>query len=182
MKIGIDIDDTLTNTKEAQLQYWKEYVSNNKSDIYSFNLPENINRFGDPYIDLFWDTYREALFAPPFKENAGEVISKLRKEGHIIYIITSRPKAKYDHLVDKLVNVFKSNNIEYDFIITDIKEKGKYISDNNIDILIDDDVLHCEDVYKHGKTAILFNKINNYNHFMTDDWKKVYDIISKMKK
>lgn len=181
MKIGIDIDDTLTNTRECQIDCWREFVLNNKTDKYTTSIPENINRFGDDYIDLFWDTYRETLFAPGFKEDASLITNRLKNEGNIIYIITSRPESKYDGLVNKLEKVFNEGNIAYNYIITDIKEKGKYIKDNNLDILIDDDILHIKDTIKEGKIGILFNKKNPDVPYSSSTWKEVYDIINSIK-
>ena len=61
MKIAIDIDDTLTNTKQQQIKLWKKYYNNNPHKDYSEKLPQNINEWGDKYIEDFWDTYRELL-------------------------------------------------------------------------------------------------------------------------
>ena len=50
MNIGIDIDDTLTNTKELQIKYWQEYFFKKPHSNYTKELPSNINDFGDDYI------------------------------------------------------------------------------------------------------------------------------------
>lgn len=182
MKIGIDIDDTLTDTKSLQKVYWGEYVQNHKSNIYDKNIPDNINHFGDPYIDEFWNLYRERLFFPNIKEYASDIIKQLRRDKHIIYIITSRHKSDYKNLINDLENMFKTNDIEYDKIVTDVKDKGLFLAKNDIDILIDDDIRHCKSVINYGKSAILFNNLPNYNDYMTDDWREIYKIINLISK
>ena len=170
MKIGIDIDDTICNTKVLQIDCWKEYFNNNKCDRFTEELPSNINSFGDPYIDLFWDTYRETFFSPELKSNVSEVINRLQSKGVECYIITSRITEKYDNLVERLDNWLKSNNINMDGIYTGIKDKAKFLVDNNIDVLIDDDIRHYNKVSEVGKIGIHFNED------MT--WEKVEEIIN----
>ena len=88
MKIAIDIDDTLTNTKDQQIILWKDYIIKNPNKNYTIEIPDNINSFDDEYISKFWDTYREQLsFTSSFKENADIITNKLHKdkyEGRVI--------------------------------------------------------------------------------------------------
>ena len=45
MKIAIDIDDTLTNTKDNQIKLWKEYYNKQPKVGFSEQLPSDINEF-----------------------------------------------------------------------------------------------------------------------------------------
>ena len=45
MKIAIDIDDTLTNTKDNQIKLWKEYYNKQPKAGFSEQLPSDINEF-----------------------------------------------------------------------------------------------------------------------------------------
>ena len=158
MKIGIDIDDTIVNTKELQIKLWKEYIKNNKNNKYTKDLPSNINEFGDPYINTFWDTYREQLsFSTTIKEGAKEVIKKLQEEGYKLCIITSRPEDKYTNLKQRIKEHLSKYDIYIDEIITDAKDKGSSMVKNNVDILIDDDIRHINSALKYNKTAIHLN-------------------------
>lgn len=67
MKIGIDIDDTITDTRSLQIKYWKDYIKNYPNESYTENLPDSINGFSDSYVQIFWDIYREQLFDAPIK-------------------------------------------------------------------------------------------------------------------
>ena len=170
MKVGIDIDDTICNTKALQIDCWKEYYNSNKNELFTEELPSNINSFGNPYIDLFWDTYRETFFSPELKDDVGDVINKLQSKGIKCYIITSRITEKYENLVGRLDEWLRGEGIKMDGFYTGIKDKAKFLVDNDIDVLIDDDIRHYNNVTESGKVAIHFN----------DDmtWKKVEEIIN----
>lgn len=181
MVIGIDIDDTLTNTKELQIKYWKEYYNHNKKDGYSEKLPKHINDWGDKYIETFWDTYRESLsFDCSFKKNTSETINKLKNKGHTLCIVTSRPDSKYQNLKKRINKWFLENKINIDIIHTSIIDKGKFCKENNIDLLIDNDINHIVNANNYKVKTILFNKDKNYKGLQTTDWKELYNIIKTL--
>ena len=171
MIIGIDIDDTICNTKELQRIYWKEYFNNNKCSEFSEELPMEVNYFNIPYIDEFWNTYRFKLFNPSIKEDVVNVINEFRELGFKFVIVTSRPPEVYDDLNGKIKKWLDSENLYVDDIFTGVRDKGQFILDNNIDILIDDDIRHVSRARELGKDVI---------HF-TDDmtWLKVKDILKE---
>lgn len=183
MKIGIDIDDTLTNTKELQLIYWKEYVTNNPNPHYTSNLPSNINGFGDKYIATFWDTYREILsFQSSYKKNVSLILHKLLKDGHKLCIVTSRPKESYQNLLPDLKKSFETNDIPITTIYTNVRHKGIFCKSNNIDLLIDDSLNHIIEANDNNIKTILFNKMPSYKGLQTTSWNRVYQLIKKMEK
>lgn len=181
MKIGIDIDDTLTNTKDLQIEKWKEYITKNPNPNYTSNIPDNINSFDDEYISNFWDTYREYLsFNPTFKENANIITKKLQEEGYELCIITSRPDHKYKNLKDRLKKWFQENDIHINTIYTDIRNKGQFCKDNNISILVDDSLNHIKEANELNVIGILFNNKNNYDGLQTNNWNELYEMIKKI--
>ena len=169
MRIGIDIDDTLCNTKALQSIYWKEYFNNQPDDEYTEELPFNINHFGYEYINGFWNTYRYKLFSPSIKDNVKEVMEELRNKGCSFYIVTSRPKEYYDDLDSMIKDWLGSEGLEFDDIYTGVLDKGQFIVDNNIDLLIDDDERHINRCRELNKNCIHFND--------EMDWLRVRDII-----
>ena len=183
MKIGIDIDDTLTNTKKEQIKYWKIYTKSNPHPTYTSKLPEHINEFSDEYIDTFWDTYRKELtFHNNFKFKSAKIIDKLIEDGHELCIITSRPDSKYDTLHQLLKDWFKLNKINITEYHTSVMDKGIYIKENNIDLLIDDSLKHINSAKKLNKKCILFNNIKDYYGLQTDNWTDLYKIIKELSK
>lgn len=182
MLIGIDIDDTLVNTREKQLIYWADYVTKNPKEGYTKEVPNTINDFGDEYVQVFWDTYREQLsFTPTFKENTSVVLHRLKENNIIPCIITSRPDAKYKNLKLRLKNWLKENNIPIEILYTDVRNKGLFCKENNIDILIDDSLNQIKSAKENNVKAILFNNNPNYEGLQTDNWLDLYDILIKLK-
>ena len=180
MKIGIDIDDTLVNTREQQIIYWKQYYNNNPKVGYTEELPPQINDFDDLYVQDFWDEYRIPLsFETTFKENLSVILHKLVEEGHDLQIITSRPDEKYGDLKGKLSNWFKEHDIPIFRYNTNIREKAKFAKVNSFDLIIDDSIRECNKAKELGLKAILFNHNDTYDGFQTTDWNKVYEYIKK---
>ncbi len=50
-----------------------------------------------------------------------------------------------------------------DEIIANVKNKADFIKNSDYDLLIDDSIVHIENVLKIGKKAILFNEYNSDN-------------------
>ena len=174
------MDDTLTNTKEMQIILWKKYVENNPNDEFSTVLPNNINSFGIRYIDEFWDTYREQLsFESSFKDNVSDILHKLLNDGHELSILSSRPDNKYKNLKERMMTQFKEYDIPIKTIYTNVQDKGLFLEELGIDMLIDDIVEHCLNALKHNKKAILFNSDINYDGIQTTDWIEVYQLIKE---
>ena len=182
MKIAIDIDDTLTNTKEHQIKLWKEYYNNNPKKGFSEELPHDINEFdADEYIGIFWDTYREELsFNSTYKKDVSTIVDKLIKDGHELCIVTSRPDDKYKNLKERIAKALKENNIHIDTIHTDARDKGLYCKEHNFDLLIDDNTRQIQSAKNNGLKGILFNEINDYNGLQTNNWKDLYNIIKEL--
>lgn len=178
MRIGIDIDDTLVNTKSKQIILWEEYVIKNPRKGYTKQLPTFINDFSDEYVSIFWDTYREELsFGTTMKDNVVEVLNSLKKDGHTLCIVTARPKEKYNDLHERLTAWIKDNNLVIDEIYTGIREKGRFTKEANLDILIDDNANYCQSAILHGNKAILFNDIADYDGLKTTSWLEVEEMI-----
>lgn len=182
MKIAIDIDDTLTNTKDNQIKLWKEYYNKSPKIGFSEELPKDINEFdADEYICIFWDTYREQLsFNSTYKKDASTIIDKLKEDGHELCIVTSRPDSRYNNLKEKITNALKENNIHIDTIHTNARDKGLYCKEHNFDLLIDDNIKQIQSAQNNGLKAILFNNDKNYKGLQTTTWKELYNIIKTL--
>lgn len=182
MTIGIDIDDTLTNTRENQEKYWQEYIKKYPKDGYTSELPLTINDFGDEYIQLFWDEYREELsFKSSYKENAATILKKLKDEGYNLCVVTARRVSKCPDLHNKIKKAFQENNIPIDTIYSDTTDKGLFCKEHGIDILIDDCLNHINSATNNNVVGILFNKADSYSGYQTTNWLEIYNIITKIK-
>lgn len=111
MIIGIDIDDTLTNTSELLLAYAQKYDyevlkgngSINKENVYSIINGEKVKDgmgWTTEENNAFKDMYHaNVLENAPIKPFAKEIINKLIEEGDEIIFITARNN-KSDRISD----------------------------------------------------------------------------------
>lgn len=165
MNIGIDIDDTILNTIEATDYYAKEYTENTLKRNFIINKVENYGPmwFLDVYRwtleedQVFFKLYKNKIFgnAKP-KEYVKEVLDKIAQNNKII-IITARE----NELKEITINCLKTNNICFDEIIFEQKDKVKSVINNNIDLFIDDNADICKAINGIGiKTLIMDSRIN----------------------
>lgn len=195
MNIGIDIDNTITKVQEELNNAAYEYAIKLGKNIENAKNPfENIKNNGDTYKKKFQFSYDELKYflkniqeeitnkAKP-RDNAVEIINKLKKEGHKIVIITARDSEFYDdpYLLSK--TWLDKNNIEYDKIIVNAREKGIVCKKEQIDIFIDDQLNNCFDVEKEGIQTIRISDDNKeYTGIISlKDWIEIYNFILKAK-
>ena len=160
MNIGIDIDDTISNTHDTLFSYAQKYTA--KELKRKLNNPEEIVKRGNGYTarfhqwnieeeNKFWDKYYETILKEvTVKKFAREVIRDLKNHGHKIYLITARfARPTFD--IKQVTEMWlKDNQIEFDEIIYEAQDKVKAVKNNNIDIFIDDAVPNCEKVSEAG--------------------------------
>ncbi len=161
MKIGIDIDDVLTDTSKVIVEFFKKYETSGDGmkhivEIMKGELPtENIKKFYNLYINQM---LREANLKDKY---AAEVINRLFSEGNQIYFITARSEEKFKGSEQITIETLRDNNIKYSKIIFNASEKAKICSRNNIDFFVDDSVRNCKEVSKMGiETVVFTTKIN----------------------
>jgi len=182
MNIGIDIDDTLVETTknlERDILNYEggEEVIEHIEEVMSGKIPtENIKKFMNTYLT----TRLEGL---EIKTNAVEVINKLKSDGHKIIFITSRGEESGKGATEITLKYLENNKVPYDNIIFSATDKAKACIENNIDIMIDDSIKHCEDVEKTGIKAILFtsmiNKDKNASLQRANNWKELEEKINE---
>lgn len=164
MKYGFDLDDTLTDTanviNDYAIRFDKEYLKrkgnfktiSNAKDYYYFAdaldwNKENIKSFFEVY-------YLDILKAVKIKPFVKETLKTLKEKNNEIYIITSRRK-RDDNIVETISKEWLANNeIQYDEIFINIKEKSKIINRLNIDIFIDDSYNNCVEVKENTDAKV----------------------------
>lgn len=195
MNIGIDIDNTITEVQDELNKAAYEYaIKLGKNIKDTQDSLEDIKNNGDTYKKKFQFSYEELKYflkdiqeeitnkANP-RDKAVETINKLRKEGHKIIIITARDSEFHDdpYLLSK--NWLDKNNIEYDKLIVNAREKGTICKNENIDLFIDDQLNNCLDVSKEGIRVIRMSNENSNNRNIVDlnNWSKIYEFIGELK-
>lgn len=144
MNIGIDIDGVVVDQRKFLIDkgtafFKKEPINTNTLDLQEmFNCTKEEEK-------KFWTRYLiEYATKGPIRDNASEVINKL-KEKNKIYIITSRVFSTKDNVVGKLmrnavINHLKKNGIYFDEIIFCDEDKMDAIKRYNITTMIEDNV------------------------------------------
>lgn len=185
MRIGIDVDDVITNTSESA----KVYIDKNDNNGDLKNYMEDIMR-GDmttPKIKEFFAKNSYNIFKDAIvKQNASEVIKKWLDDGNEVYIITSRGEVKFKDSEKLTLDYFDKNNINYTKILFNSFEKDKICEENKIDIMVDDSAKFCTDIANKNIKSILFNSVVNkevkVNVPRVDDWLELEKKVSYMKK
>lgn len=179
MRIGIDIDDTITNSWEYLIPIYRKI----------FNI--EIDEKSLPYYDTVRDKMSLEEFLEigkqnenvmkevPIKADASEFLNKLKEEGHTIIFITARGKS-YEDPYKTTKEYLDKHNIPYDKIIVDTWDKAKACQEEKIDLFIDDAKKHCKEVSNLGIDVLMME--TNYNKDDTiikyvKNWKEVYNYI-----
>ncbi len=190
MKIGIDVDNTITNTLVTLKKYCAEYNDKvvkrnlkmnewgfNTSNIFDWNEEENIE---------FCKKYLESVtLNVTVKENASKIIQKLKDEGNYIYIITARNKPDFSDPYLLTKNYLDSNNILYDELVVGCLDKLAFCREHDIEILVDDEPQNIQSV-SNIIPVIAFEGPQNINCngdriIKVNDWNEVYELINKYK-
>lgn len=193
MKIGIDIDNVISNFNDELL---KEYLKHDKELRNTGIINKDVFiRYG-----MFdWTEKEETEF---YKSNieriaiklkpihrATETIKKLKKDGNEILIISGRNNGEYNNPYKLTEGWLAKYNIVYDkLILTNAynkEEKANVCKENNIDIVIEDSTQTAVNIEKVGTKVLFMNtryNKNNENFEKVSNWKEIYAKISSMYK
>lgn len=196
MIIGIDIDDTISNTYEIMFNDAQKYTIEKlgrSGEIHKENLKthmycKEMHNWTDKETSDFLDEYYESIMkeVKPIKY-VSEIIKKLKDEGNTIYLITARfQNEKFD--IEKLTKEWlKDNKIIYDKLFLNCDTKANIVKNNNVDIFIDDSFKNCKEVSEIGVKTYIFNNIVNED-FQDEkvqrvySWPHLYQEITKLRR
>lgn len=188
MRIGIDVDDTITNSYDSIMDLiGKKYSINSEKlkeagTTYYDIMADNINF---PDYDKFCASNFESLLSNvPLKEGAKEVINKLHEEGHQIVIISARNDKEYLNPYMTTYMYLVKHDILFDKIFVNILNKGEFCKIKKIDLFIDDSVINCKSAVNSGIRTFLFD--NTFNKKNIDlkrvyNWNEIYDIVNDIR-
>ena len=192
MKIGIDIDGVLNSQYDFCIEYGTKFCAElGKYKLENLNVIDTTDMFlwDENVAHQFWNKYRKDLaITLPAKKFASEVIKKLKNESYEIYIITAR-KNNDEWFSEKLKNDVEGitkkwlnkNEIYYDKIFFDVKNKGLFCKENNIDFMIEDDPKNLKTLIGNTNVMVFdypYNRNNEFNDLIrVYSW---YDIYNKI--
>lgn len=190
MKIGIDIDNVISNFDDVLLE---EYIKHDKelrnTGIINKNtyLRNGMFDWSEDEDKIFYNANIERIAKKlkPIKDSS-LYINKLKEDGHEIYIITGRDNGEYSNPHQMTVEWLEKYNIIYDKLILtnayNSKEKADICMENGISIMIDDSPRICKEVDKVGiKTLLMDTTYNKQTDTITrvQNWQEIYEYISK---
>lgn len=193
MNIGIDIDDTISNTYETLLPYLENYIKNIlKKDFYNQESKIDYYRLQDRYgitkeeENQFWiDNYVEIMEKVVPKKSSVEIIKKIKDKGNKIFLITARLENPLVDIIELTEKWLRKYNIEYDKLIINSHNKLEIAKKENIDIFIDDSVRNCEMLANGNiKTYMLLTKNNEFYEnekiIKVNSWDEFYNDIKEV--
>ena len=195
MNIGIDIDDTISETFETLLPYSQKYTIEDLKRESKVEMDSNLsNHFYIVYMNGwnekeatdFWSKYYgEILRQLNIKKFAAEVIKKLKQQGHKIYLITARWDMPNDNIKKITEKWLEENQVEYDELIINASDKLKLVQEKNIDIFIDDSFNNCKTI-ANNSNAKVYMMTSRVNGSLEDEkikrvfsWPEISDLVNK---
>lgn len=195
MRIGIDIDGVLTDIERFLVDYGTKFnMDNNLPSNFiegEYSIKKAFNWTNEQTIK-FWNEYLVYYATKyPIRDFASEIISKLKEEGHEIYIITARneyglPEDYKGKMKELVYQWLKDNEICYDKIIYTEGSKLPYCVGNYVEVMIED----CPDNIKDVSTklpVLCFDceynkKVEGKNITRVYSWYDIYIKIKEMSK
>ena len=188
MRIGIDIDDTIscTNEKliEEALKYDKEHVRGKgfkNKNAYSFM---EMFYWTVMDVDNFLNTVQGSNFFLDLdvKHEANEYIKKLYDEGNEIIFITRRKNSFSTKLKTK--KWLKKHGFKYNKLLMGHSKKGEVCQNYSIDLFIDNDYKNVYDAMSYGVDSIMMGDEYNKDEKeikRVESWKEIYNYVNEVK-
>lgn len=190
MNIGIDIDDTISDTFESAIIYAKEYIENelkrnpviDMTKVRDHYYIRDMFNLSNEEAEDFWVKYYIKIIDNVKPKNlCVEMINKLKEEGNKIVIITARWNGENIDAFKISENWLKRYNLNFDKMYVGIENKAEIAIKENIDLFIDDSIRNCEEVSAVGIKSYLFNSETN-KHISPNEkidrvysWEEIYN-------
>ncbi len=194
MNIGIDIDNTITNTREIILDYIHKFDQENnlntQMDLSQYSLEASL-RWDAQLIQRFLNTYLADIYSNVRpKPHAIEVIEELH-QCHSIILITSRNQ-RDQSVTTSTLEWLSKYRLSYDRLVMNNTENMHHFSklaaclENDIDLMIEDHHdLSLE--LSHLIPVLMFdypynNHLDVTNITRVQDWRQIKTIIKGLAK
>lgn len=183
MRIGIDLDDTITNSSDVFVDYAKKYNSEmlitheintkklNQKLAFGWNS-NNQKKFRKKYL-------KDILINTKPNKDVVEVLDSIYKNSNEIFIITARNNNELNDMEAITKEWLKSYNIKYNKLIINCMDKAKTCAEEKINVFIDDNFEVCKMVYEKLKIPVfLYSTRYNLNKklnglFRVSNWKEI---------
>ena len=170
MIIGIDIDDTISDTYEVMMNYAQQYTidelkkepilknGNCNTHFYTQYLHDWKNGEDIKFLETY---YKKIINEVKPRTLAVEYLKKLHNEGNKIILITARWETEGAEVEKLTKSWIEKYNIPCDKLIINAENKLIAAKQENIDIFIDDSFNNCKLVSDSGiKTYLMDSRTN----------------------
>lgn len=182
MIIGIDIDDTISETCEVMFSFAQEFTVDvlkkepiiREDSCQTHLYIQYMHDFKDSEDREFLKQYYEEIMkqVKP-KTLATKYLKKLQDEGNKIVLITARWEEEGINIRKLTEDWIKENNIPCDKLIINAENKLIAAKQENIDLFIDDSFKNCNMVSEAGiKTFLMDSRANK--GLKTNNVERVY--------
>lgn len=176
MRIGIDIDGTITDLHSEIIKYGMIYndeiLGNGIKNKNAYKITEIFDWKEEDCIEFKRYFQMEILNIIKPRKDVVENLNRIKKLGHRIYIITGRKYTEMKDTYNETLSWLKINNIPFDEFIIEEENKGKACFQNNIDVFVDDSVKHLKRVNYFGiKNVYIFDNVYNVKN---KEYKRIY--------
>ena len=160
MRIGIDVDETLTDTEISFNEVIKKHNIN-------FNKKYS-DKWSKKEADYILSNFCEEIIAgSKLKKGVERVIKKLKQEGHDLFIITARSNHYFKNIETITHSLMKENNLEFDGYYFNQNKKSDIAKELKIDLMIDDNINVYNNMKKENIDCILFGyKIKTWDEVL----------------
>ena len=186
MIIGVDLDDTITNSFEDLMPYFAEYFNLDlklcMEKNYSYNnFPKELKERKKEFIKYLQDN--KLLGKITVKPDVVEMLKELHDMGCKIIIITSRNDSILPNAFMETKSFLDRNNITYDMLFCE-HDKHKILLEEGVEMFIDDSLkglIYNKDACQYH---ILFNSVINQQEETTFtrvySWKDIKEIVTNL--
>ena len=171
MRIGIDFDNTLVNTKELSKKYLDLYMpGNNLESYHDLPVEESVKFFDKYHIEI---TKNLEVF-----EGVKEAFDYFKKNNIETVLVTARGGNGATSIIEPTKEFLKKNNLNFDKLIFSTDVKGDACANENLDLFIDDLETVLEDVNDKGVNVLLFgDKSTKFDYAL--NWAEVINYLEK---
>lgn len=173
-KAVIDIDGVLNNYPETSISFCNHYLGTSFTTLEEMKTSLTFREYKDMRKNYIRSSHKHDA---ALKEGAKELIDYLRKNGYLIYIITSR-QLFIENQLEKTILWLRKHQIDYDYIYCSIKkdftifEKFGYV-----DFVIEDNVKNLYNIERINGDAEYFNVVNSENKDFACKFKRVTNLL-----
>lgn len=176
MRIGIDIDDTLTETKQEISKQIKKYRR-----IYKLKRYNEFHQLSDEDFKKFMVEFGEKIYlGMPLKKKAVRVIQEWKEQGHIIYFITARAENEVPNIEYYTKSYLRKYQIPYDGIVFGSQDKGLDCQRLQLDVFIDDRESVLDTIKGPFLIRMILDKKNYSKYHKVRNWKEIKEIVKTL--